>query len=201
MRFYIDFENVGCGGLKGIPNLKSEDIVSIYYSNNPNLDMETVIKLFHSNAKIDFQKLPDEIKNMNLKNALDIIILNDIGRLNNSEKVVIISNDTGYDNMIQKFLQKGKNIVRAATVSKISTSTVVKQITSNPKIDEQEISALFNKKGELSGFASSKQKIMNIIKNSKTRSEINNTLTKSFPNNTGKIMQALKPYIKNLPGK
>ncbi len=201
MRFYIDFENVGCGGLKGIPNLKSEDIVSIYYSNNPNLDMETVIKLFHSNAKIDFQKLPDEIKNMNLKNALDIIILNDIGRLNNSEKVVIISNDTGYDNMIQKFLQKGKNIVRAATVSKISTSTVVKQITSNSKIDEQEISALFNKKGELSGFASSKQKIMNIIKNSKTRSEINNTLTKSFPNNTGKIMQALKPYIKNLPGK
>ncbi|MBR4319490.1 MAG: hypothetical protein IKP69_05500 [Oscillospiraceae bacterium] len=201
MRFYIDFENVGCGGLKGIPNLKSEDIVSIYYSNNPNLDMETVIKLFHSNAKIDFQKLPDEIKNMNLKNALDIIILNDIGRLNNSEKVAIISNDTGYDNMIQKFLQKGKNIVRAATVSKISTSTVVKQITSNSKIDEQEISALFNKKGELSGFASSKQKIMNIIKNSKTRSEINNTLTKSFPNNTGKIMQALKPYIKNLPGK
>ena len=201
MRFYIDFENVGCGGLKGIPNLKSEDIVSIYYSNNPNLDMETVIKLFHSNAKIDFQKLPDEIKNMNLKNALDIIILNDIGRLNNSEKVAIISNDTGYDNMIQKFLQKGKNIVRATTVSKISTSTVVKQITSNSKIDEQEISALFNKKGELSGFASSKQKIMNIIKNSKTRSEINNTLTKGFPNNTGKIMQALKPYIKNLPGK
>jgi len=200
MRFYIDFENVNSGGLKGIESLKADDVVIIYYSNNPNLNMETVQKMMQSKAKIEFQKLPDEIKNMNLKNALDIIILNDITRVSGkNETFAVISNDGGYDAMLHKFAETGRNIKRAISISKVSVSEVNKVSTSSSKIDEQAISALFKK--ELISFASEKQKILNIIKNSKTRSQINNTLTKAFPNNTGKIMKALKPYIKDLPGK
>ena len=82
-------------------SLKADDAVIIYYSNNPNLSMETVQKMIQSKAKIEFQKLSDEIKNMNLKNALDIIILNDIARwisTNNSTEIAFITtNDCGYD--------------------------------------------------------------------------------------------------------
>ncbi len=201
MRFYIDFENVNAGGLKGIESLKADDAVIIYYSNNPNLSMETVQKMIQSKAKIEFQKLSDEIKNMNLKNALDIVILNDIARISGKkEQIAVITNDCGYDAMIHKFAENGRNVKRAVSISKVSAPVVSKQPTAgNSKINEQEIAALFKK--ELSSFASDKQKILNIIKNSKTRSQINNKLTKAFSNNTGKIMKAIKPYIKNLPGK
>ncbi len=200
MKFYIDFENVSAGGLKGINSLKSDDVVIIYYSNNPNLNMETVQKMIQSKAKIEFQKLSDEIKNMNMKNALDIIILNDIARITNkNETIAVITNDSGYDMMIRKFTENGKKVKRAVSISKISASETDTTTKPSSKINEQAISALFKK--ELSSFASDKQKILSIIKNSETRSQINNTLTKSFPNNTGKIMQAIKPYIKDLPGR
>ena len=80
MRCYVDFENVACAGLKGIENLEESDVVRIYYSNNPSMDIETVKLLLNCKAKIQFVKLADEIKSMNIKNALDIIILNDIDR-------------------------------------------------------------------------------------------------------------------------
>ena len=202
MKFYVDFENVSVGGLKGIDSLKSDDVVIIYYSNNPNLNMEIVQKMMQSKAKIEFQKLSDEIKNMNMKNALDIIILNDIARITNkNESVAVITNDSGYDKMIYKFIESGRNIKRAVSISKVSASKIDTATKSSSKINEQAISALFKSKKELSSFASDKQKILNVIKNSKTRSQINNELAKAFHNNTGKIMQAIKPYIKDLPGK
>ena len=101
-----------------------------------------------------------------------------------AESTVIMAEDTT------------RNIKKIVSVSKISENP---KPETESKINEQEIIALFKK--ELSSFASDKQKILNIIKNSKTRSQINNKLTKAFSNNTGKIMKALKPYIKNLPGK
>lgn len=206
MRFYIDFENVGCGGLKGIENLKESDMVVIYYSNNPSLNMDTVEKLVQTKAKIEFQKLSDEIKNMNLKNALDIVILNDISRLISGqyhEWVVIVSNDGGYDATVNSYAVHGKQVKRVASISKAAqTSTPVQPKKNNSKVskvNEQEIAALFKK--ELSQFSANKQEIINMIKGAKTRSQINDTLAKKFHNHTGKIMKAIKPYIKQLPGK
>ena len=199
MRIYIDFENVNSGGLKGIDSLKTDDVVIIYYSNNPNLNMETVQKMMQSKAKIEFQKLSDEIKNMNLKNALDIVILNDIARITGKNEIIaIISNDSGYDAMIQKFSENGRNIKRAVSISKISASKTSTPAKTSSKIDEKAINALFKK--ALYVYSSHKEQIMNIIKNAKTRSEINNTLMLTFPTQTGKIMKILKPYIKGLPG-
>lgn len=203
MRYYIDFENVSCGGLKGIENLKESDTVVIYYSNNPSLNMDTVIKISKTKAKIEFQKLSDEIKNMNLKNALDIVILNDISRLIDSqynEWIFIISNDSGYDTFINSFAENEKKIKRVSAISKAqpTTSTAKKSNSKGTSVNEQELTALFKK--ELSEFASKKQEIINIIKSSKTRCQINVALSKKFANKTGKIMKAIKPLIKQLPG-
>ena len=204
MRYYIDFENVNCGGLKGVENLKGSDIVFIYYSNDPSLNMDTVIKIVQTKAKIEFQKLSDEIKNMNLKNALDIVILNDISRIINNqcnEWFIIVSNDSGYDTIINRYAANGKKIKRVASVSKApqAAAQTKKNNSAVSTVNEQAITALFKK--ELSELASQKQQIINIIKSSKTRSNINETIMKHFPNKTGgKIMKAIKPFIKHLPG-
>lgn len=42
--------------------------------------MHTVENIIHSPAKIQFIKLPDSLKKMNLTNALDIILMTDVSR-------------------------------------------------------------------------------------------------------------------------
>lgn len=205
MIFFIDFENVGCGGLTGIEQLTASDAARIYYSNNPNLNMDTVIKMMQAQAKIRFHKLSDEIKSMNLKNALDIVILYDISKLSNeqcSDWLIIISNDGGYDNAINSFNKNGKKVKRAASISKaFQTSSIsADNASAQPKTTEPNIDELF--KTELSTFNSQKEYIISVIKSSKTRSQINNKLAQKFnSSDTGKIMKAVKPFINHLPGK
>ncbi|HAJ97172.1 MAG TPA: hypothetical protein DCO72_05500 [Ruminococcus sp.] len=209
MYYYVDFENVACAGLKGIANLKNSDIVTIYYSNNPNMDIETVKLLLNCKAKIQFEKLADEIKSMNTKNALDIVILNDISRIiadKSKEMFIVISNDTGYDTMIQKFCQDNKKIARASCISKAPSSvgnssavTVTKnKIDNSALIDEQAIIKLFS--GDLKEFFPYRHVIVDVVKKSKTRCEINNSLNKQFGQKSSKLMKGLKPYIKNIKG-
>ena len=209
MHYYVDFENVACAGLKGIANLKDSDTVTIYYSNNPNLDIETVKLLLNCKAEVQFEKLADEIKSMNIKNALDVIILNDISRIiinKPKEMFAVISNDSGYDTMIQKFCQEGKKITRASCISKapsnVANPPVVKatksKIDNSSLIDEQAIINLFS--GDLKEFFSYRHIIVDVVKKSKTRCEINNSLNKQFGQKSSKLMKGLKPYIKNIKG-
>ncbi|WP_297957356.1 PIN domain-containing protein [uncultured Ruminococcus sp.] len=205
MRFYIDFENVGSAGLIGIESLSENDCVRIYYSNNPNVDMNTVKNMTLSSAKISFVKIPDSIKMMNLSNALDIVLLTDISRnagtLGNNYAYVI-SNDKGFDLVISEINQTHniKSISRCENIlsaQKASISTVTEIATK--KLDENALNQLFSQ--SLSKYAGYKDKIINIVKKSKTRSSINNNINKSFDSNQTKIiMSALKPIIKNLPG-
>ena len=206
MRFYVDFENVSGAGLRGVEKLKAGDTVIIYYSNNPSVSLEIVKKLLQSKAEIYFQKLSNEIKSMNFRNALDIVILNDISRVSKHQSIAIVSKDSGYDSMIKKFLFEGKDIQRISSISKLSEEPQTKKETedssqeNNSEINFQEVSALFHEGGALASFHSSRNKIIGLIKKCKTRSEINCQLSKNFQGDTGKIMKALKPYIKHLPG-
>ena len=125
MRFYIDFENIGSIGLVGIESLTENDCVRIYYSNNPNINMHTVENMMHSLAKIQFVKLPDSLKMMNLSNALDIVLLTDISRIAatlGSNYAVVISNDKGYDSVISELNQTNQthNILRSDSIKSFS---------------------------------------------------------------------------------
>lgn len=205
MRFYIDFENVGTSGLIGMENLSETDCVRIYYSNNPSIDMETAILLTQSPAKIQFIKLPDSLKKLNLNNALDIVLLTDISRIAGNlgnNYAYVVSNDKGFDPVISEINQTHniKSISRCENILSATKATVstVTEITAKV-LDENALNQLFSQ--SLSKYAGYKDKIINIVKKSKTRSSINNNINKSFDSNQSKIiMSALKPIIKNLPG-
>lgn len=204
MRFFVDFENVGSTGLIGIESLTENDCVRIYYSNDPNVDMDTVVNMVHSAAKkkIQFIKLPDSLKKMNLPNALDIVLLTDISRIAASlgkAPAVVISNDKGYDPVISEISSTNKtnSILRLDSIR--SMLCFKDHQNESIGVDHNALKLLFD--GSLKKYAADKNKIVDIVKTSKTRCEINNRINSSFDSEGAKeIMGALKPVIKTLPG-
>ena len=204
MRFFVDYENVGSTGLMGIESLTENDCVRIYYSNDPNVDMDTVVNMVHSAAKkkIQFIKLPDSLKKMNLPNALDIVLLTDISRIAASlgkAPAVVISNDKGYDPVISEISSTNKtnSILRLDSIR--SMLCFKDQQNESIGVDHNALKLLFD--GSLKKYAADKNKIVDIVKTSKTRCEINNRINSSFDSEGAKeIMGALKPVIKTLPG-
>ena len=219
MRYYVDFENVGTAGLAGIEKLAENDCVRIYYSNNPNVNMETVINIKKSVSKIQFLKLCDSLKKMNISNALDIVILTDISNtlpLSDNDFCIVISNDKGYDSVISELNAKSgnKKIFRESNISeavkkyksKVQTavpknkSTKKKKSKTKTTIDETALENLF--KNGLSQYKQQKNQIIQIVKSSKSRDAINISIGKTFNGTDQKnIMKQLKPIIKVLPGK
>ena len=204
MRFYIDFENVGSAGLIGIESLTENDCVRIYYSNNPNVDMYTIEKMIHSPAKIHFVKLLDSLKMMNPPNALDIVILADISRIVaslGSNYAVVVSNDKGYDRVIAELnrTNRTENVLRSESIKSLNISKTANNNSVSKVIDHDALNKLFIQ--TLSKYIQHKDKIIKIVTSSKTRSEINTRISRSFDNKQSKvIMGALKPIIKKLPG-
>ena len=204
MRFFVDFENVGSTGLIGIESLTENDCVRIYYSNDPNVDMDTVVNMVHSAAKkkIQFIKLPDSLKKMNLPNALDIVLLTDISRIAASlgkAPAVVISNDKGYDPVISEISSTNKtnSILRLDSIR--SMLCFKDQQNESIGVDHNALKLLFD--GSLKKYAADKNKIVDIVKTSKTRCEINNRINSSFDSEGAKeIMGALRPVIRSLPG-
>lgn len=202
MRFYVDYENVGSNGLCGADHLNESDILRIYYSNNPNISMQTVKEILQTKVKVQFQKMPDKIKSMNLKNAPDIVILTDISRIAetvDSDHLVVISNDSGYDAMLSE-LSEDSRFLRFGSIEEFySAKPKTSAENSANAVDKNGIRKLFET--ELSDYADSKQKIMTIVMQSKTRCKINENLIKTLGSAQAScIMKAIKPYIKNLPG-
>ena len=204
MRFYIDYENVGNAGLVGIESLTNNDCVRIYYSNNPSVDMHTVESISHSPAKKQFVKLPDSLKMMNHSNALDIVILTDIAKIAadlGSNYAIVISKDKGYDAVISEIKQtcKTNNIIRLDSIQSWTRSSPESLCAASNSIDNSALNELFNQ--SLSEFVQRKSEIVDIVKTSKSRCEINNRVQHSFDMNQSRIiMGALKPIIIVYPG-
>ena len=98
----MDYENVNQKGVNGVTQLKltENDSIVIYYSNSANsLTFELHNELMRTNAKIEYRKITSESKN-----ALDFILVCDLGRLitqNPDEHFYIVSKDGDYDNVIK----------------------------------------------------------------------------------------------------
>ena len=166
--------------------------------------MDTVVNMVHSAAKkkIQFIKLPDSLKKMNLPNALDIVLLTDISRIAASlgkAPAVVISNDKGYDPVISEISSTNKtnSILRLDSIR--SMLCFKDHQNESIGVDHNALKLLFD--GSLKKYAADKNKIVDIVKTSKTRCEINNRINSSFDSEGAKeIMGALKPVIKTLPG-
>ncbi len=198
MQIYIDYENVGSNGLIGIEKLNEDDSVRVYYSNNSNVSIEIVKRIVRTKAKILFYKLPDPVKQLNLNNALDIILLSDISRtLSNNSKVdsiTIISNDNGFDKVLADYNNSFNcKFLRRATIEESLDNSAVSIET------KTDLELLFV--NELSKYKSEEKQIISIISTSKSRCEINEKICKSYSRDVSRlIMKSIKPLIKVLPG-
>ena len=115
--FYIDYENVGSSGLKGITELKSSDKVFVYYGN----DHATMTLDAHMNISLSNCKMIFKLIQMPVKNAIDCKILFDIeeeiAKIKPIE-ICIVSKDYDYDKAIEMFNSvTGVKISRAVTIN------------------------------------------------------------------------------------
>ncbi len=105
--YLIDYENVNESGLEGIKELKSDDQVHIFYSDQiKTIPFERSIELSQSRARIEFIQT-----RKTAKNYLDFQLTTYLGFLiGKGEKgeVVVVSNDKGFDSVVDFW--KGRNI-------------------------------------------------------------------------------------------
>lgn len=195
MRFYVDYENVNASGLKGAKLLKSSDIVRIYYSSDPNIDLDSLREIMRCRARLELQKMPDRIKALNIKNALDIVILMDIYRAaanKTVDEIVVISHDCGFDPPLASFSDKEHIYMRYASIEQCIFGI-------GRKVDLNAVNRLFT--GELAKYVKFKPQIVQIISENFTRKSINEAMQKNLHSQiSAAVIQAIKPYIKNLPG-
>lgn len=111
--YFVDYENVNNGGMKGLENLTKKDVVYILYSENANtMQLQTAEKIRNSLATIQFVK----IKHLG-KNALDFqlcaLLGTKIGKFRGRIlDLYIVSNDTGYDPMRHGMIEMFENNYR-----------------------------------------------------------------------------------------
>ena len=197
--FLIDYENVNVSGFDGIASLTDNDALIIFYSNNANtLTFGLHMQLNETKANLQYQKV-DSGK----KNSLDFQLCSYLGYLicdtlckpceNSKNYYYIVSNDLGYSALSAYWKKRGVDVV------------IVKNLTKNPAVappaktpapqpqpkDELEraLATVLKTQQEISDAAK-------IIKGSKNKVAINNSLGKKFGTQVGgKIYRAVKNFL------
>lgn len=137
------------------------------------------------------------------KQSADIHIGSYLGYLAGKSKcnIVIISNDTDFDNVI-KFWKKGLGI-SVSRKKKLQGTTVKKQSTaqvSTSTSKEAQILSLFDQKFNKSPYIEKKEAIIALFLNAKDKQSLNTKLNKLIPSsNIPALYKAFKEFIKNLP--
>jgi len=192
----VDYENVGSNGLSGCKNMTASEHIIIFFTQNARkIDMAEIAN--HGSAELKMIEIPAG------KQSADIHIGSYLGYLAGKSKcnIVIISNDTDFDNVI-KFWKKELSI-SVARKKKLQGTTVKKQTdtkASAPTTKEAQIRTLFGQKFNKSPYAAKKEAIIALLLNSQDKQSLNTELTKLIPSsNIPALYKAFKEFIKNLP--
>ena len=188
--FLVDYENVNVAGLNGITSLTENDSVIIFYSENANtLTFGMHRRINESKAEIKFQKV--EVKE---KNALDFQLCTYLGYLirdtmteENLNNYFVVSNDKSYLSLID-YWKRFK--IDLQVVSDLSEKKVTLPEEKNfcDELDK-ELWKILTHQSDI-------DEVKEIIKNSRTKVEVNNNLGKKFTSQQGgKIYQAIKQFI------
>ncbi len=187
MTYYVDFENVSEDGLIGIENLKKEDTVILYYSTECKMHVSMAETLMNSIFKVRFVKLPVSIKEKNIKNALDILLVYDVYK--EKKDAIIISKDKGYDECFEEIEKTGSKCLRYESIAEVFGKKA-----ENTSVDIDTIKKLF--KLELKDQDKYKDITIQLIKEKKSREEIGKSLFKAIRNDSaGIIMKTIRPYL------
>lgn len=92
--YYVDYENVHNGGMKGVDEVGSDDLVYVFYSVAANtMTMDTIKKLLRSTCAVEFIETPN-----GTLNSLDFQLITLLyANIDRDDYHYIISNDKGYD--------------------------------------------------------------------------------------------------------
>ena len=186
--YLIDYENVNAAGIEGIRNLKQDDQVHIFYSEQiKTIPFDKSIEMAQSKAKLEFI----EMKKVG-KNYLDFQLATYLGYLiGKGEKgfVYIISKDTGFDSIVDFWKGRNINICRQESIEKKAQIKQQKKkkekitsVASFPETYRKKVRAAV-KKEKLSPSAYTT--IYKAIAESKDKLELNNALVKSFDSAKG----------------
>lgn len=233
--YLIDYENVHGDGLSGCQDLGKTDHIVIFFTQNAkNIDMCDISN--HGSAELDMIEVPAG------KQSADMHIGSYIGYLAGKSgkncKVVIVSKDTDFDNVIN-FLKQKTEIVASRT-EQIKKKSVPKQQQNNQQSanklgvkvsgtkktkannntkklkqestqkntkptkskKELQMQSFFGQNFKEKKYKDKKEQIIDAFMTSKTRTQLNNKLTKIFQGSDVKvILKRLQPKIKDWPGK
>ena len=188
--FLVDYENVNVAGLNGITSLTENDSVIIFYSENADtLTFGMHRRINESKAEIKFQKV--EVKE---KNALDFQLCTYLGYLirdtmteENLNNYFVVSDDKSYLSLID-YWKRFK--IDLQVVSNLSEKKIILPEEKNfcDELDK-ELWKILTHQSDI-------DEVKEIIKNSKTKVEVNNNLGKKFTSQQGgKIYRAVKKFI------
>ncbi len=216
--YLVDLENVGLDGIQGSGGLRSDDEVHIFStSNGPKMDIATLAKL--NNLRPSFHDVPPK------KQSVDMHLVSYLGYLIKSEpkaEFVIVSKDTDYDNIIRFWKNEANaNVSRKGKLQStpkgktadIKTESKQEESKKKPKASnatgsddseskrEHQIRCFFGANFKEKRYEKRKEEIIKAVLSSKTKTQLNSSLTKLFPGSDVKeILSRLKPLIADLPG-
>ncbi len=168
-------------------------------------------RIIESPAKFEYFRMHTDMKGV--KNALDVILMNDLSDRMIEEKnaeYFIVSDDGDYDNYIQEKQKRKISINKIPEVCKASQNTIQNKPASNNG-NSKEIDAY--KKKEMvfrsyfgmylkDEYDENKEDILDAYMNATTRQELNNNLQQYFYNDAvSDILRRLSDLIKNMPGR
>lgn len=172
-----------------------------------------------TNKADDVNKTDDSNKIDNVIKADDANKINDVNKTDETDKIQKIS-DFISENFPEKKFKDKKQVIIDAILNSNSRTAInnelmktfpdhsdVKLIMERIKPITQDMSDKTKKIVDFvranfieEKFTDKQQVIIRTILNSDSRTEINNTLTKTFPGDMKTIMSRLKPLIKDMPG-
>lgn len=114
--YLIDYENVHEGGLSGVKDLPEGDKVIVFYGDKiKSISFDVHIQMMNSKAVVEFIET-----HKTAKNYLDFQLGTYLGFLVGSgsrDDFVIVSNDTGFDSVVDFWKDRGKSITRRENIS------------------------------------------------------------------------------------
>ena len=96
--YLIDFENVGCDGMKGIECIADDDIVTVFYNDTCKMFINDILAFRDFIDRVEFK-----LMKRSGSNYLDFYLSATVGRLmamNPDAAVVIVSKDKGYASVL-----------------------------------------------------------------------------------------------------
>lgn len=206
--YFLDYENVHADGFKGAGSLKENDVVCVMYTDQSrNVTFDIIEEINSRGARIESYRA-----GTGSKNALDFQLSSYLGYVigKNEKKqyqYFIISEDTGYDRVVEFWKGRGISIKRMANLSGGQGN---KQQSQPGKAAQQQTRRTRRSRVAEENWATEEElrrylddeeyseNILEIINTYKSKQAINNALTKECKDTKkgGAIYKKLKPLLK-----